>query len=158
MDLSSVTAVYLLHILMIRNISFKDVESITKWIMQSCALYDSDIKFYLIFLLAVLLFHPSHGSEALSCCPWVYTPVSSKHGWYSFRFLSVDNWFCCVLVSLDPHLLVIRLSQVILGEEVAASKLTIFDIAKQICDAVQARAGQGLIMKITYERLCNHVF
>ena len=36
-------------------------------------------------------------------------------------------------------------SQVILGEEVAASKLTIFDISKQICDAVQARAGQGLI-------------
>lgn len=33
--------------------------------------------------------------------------------------------------------------QVILGEEVAASKLTIFDITKQICDAVQARAGQG---------------
>ncbi|GJN22025.1 hypothetical protein PR202_gb09554 [Eleusine coracana subsp. coracana] len=30
--------------------------------------------------------------------------------------------------------------KVILGEEVAASKLTIFDITKQICDAVQARA------------------
>jgi pyrophosphate--fructose-6-phosphate 1-phosphotransferase len=34
--------------------------------------------------------------------------------------------------------------KVILGEEVAASKLTLFDITKQICDAVQARAGQGL--------------
>lgn len=34
--------------------------------------------------------------------------------------------------------------QVILGEEVAALKLTLFDITKQICDAVQARAGQGL--------------
>lgn len=33
--------------------------------------------------------------------------------------------------------------QVILGEEVAASKLTLFDITKQICDAVQARAVQG---------------
>ncbi|PPR94298.1 hypothetical protein GOBAR_AA26372 [Gossypium barbadense] len=31
---------------------------------------------------------------------------------------------------------------VILGEEVAASKLTLFDITKQICDAVQARAEQ----------------
>jgi pyrophosphate--fructose-6-phosphate 1-phosphotransferase len=31
---------------------------------------------------------------------------------------------------------------VILGEEVTASKLTIFDIIKQICDAVQARAEQ----------------
>lgn len=34
----------------------------------------------------------------------------------------------------------------ILGEEVTASKLTIFDIAKQICDAVQARAEQGLLL------------
>ncbi|KAG1326805.1 Pyrophosphate--fructose 6-phosphate 1-phosphotransferase subunit alpha [Cocos nucifera] len=32
--------------------------------------------------------------------------------------------------------------KVILGEEVALSKLTIFDITKQICDAVQARAEQ----------------
>jgi pyrophosphate--fructose-6-phosphate 1-phosphotransferase len=29
-----------------------------------------------------------------------------------------------------------------LGEEVALSKLTLFDITKQICDAVQARAAQ----------------
>jgi len=43
------------------------------------------------------------------------------------------------------------LSQVILGEEVAASKLTIFDIAKQICDAVQARAVEGLVMKTIYD-------
>lgn len=34
--------------------------------------------------------------------------------------------------------------QVILGEEVAASKLTIFDITQQICDAVQARAEHGI--------------
>ncbi|GJM99883.1 hypothetical protein PR202_ga17022 [Eleusine coracana subsp. coracana] len=33
--------------------------------------------------------------------------------------------------------------KVILGEEVAASKLTIFDITKQICDAVQARYEKG---------------
>ncbi|KAI3797091.1 hypothetical protein L1987_39782 [Smallanthus sonchifolius] len=32
--------------------------------------------------------------------------------------------------------------KVILGEEVAASNLTIFDLTKQICDAVQARAEQ----------------
>lgn len=36
-----------------------------------------------------------------------------------------------------------ELLQVILGEEVAASKLTLFDLTKQICDAVQARAEQG---------------
>lgn len=34
--------------------------------------------------------------------------------------------------------------QVILGEEVAASKLTLFEITKQITDAVQTRAEQGL--------------
>lgn len=33
--------------------------------------------------------------------------------------------------------------QVILGEEVAASKLTLFDISTRICDAVQDRAAQG---------------
>lgn len=33
-------------------------------------------------------------------------------------------------------------NMVILAEEVAASKLTLFDITKQICDAVQARAEQ----------------
>ncbi|KAL8233125.1 hypothetical protein R6Q57_002903 [Mikania cordata] len=35
-----------------------------------------------------------------------------------------------------------KASHVILAEEAAASKLTIFDITKQICDAVQARAEQ----------------
>ena len=34
-------------------------------------------------------------------------------------------------------------AQVFLGEEVSMSKLTIFDITKQICDAVQARAEKG---------------
>uniref|UniRef100_A0A2P2MDS8 Uncharacterized protein MANES_18G001100 n=1 Tax=Rhizophora mucronata TaxID=61149 RepID=A0A2P2MDS8_RHIMU len=33
-------------------------------------------------------------------------------------------------------------NMVILGEEVAVSKLTLFDLTKQICDAVQARAQQ----------------
>jgi hypothetical protein len=34
--------------------------------------------------------------------------------------------------------------QVILGEEVAQSKLTLFEISRKISDAVQARAEQGL--------------
>jgi len=42
------------------------------------------------------------------------------------------------------HLSLIRFMQVILGEEVAASKLTLFEITKQITDAVQTRAEQGL--------------
>ncbi|KAJ4841318.1 hypothetical protein Tsubulata_025704, partial [Turnera subulata] len=40
-------------------------------------------------------------------------------------------------------------NMVICGEEVAASKLNLFDLTQQICDAVQARAGQeGLIESI----------
>lgn len=35
------------------------------------------------------------------------------------------------------------LLQVVLSEEVASSKLTLFDITKRICDAVQARAEKG---------------
>jgi len=34
-------------------------------------------------------------------------------------------------------------TQVLLGEEVANSKLTLFDVTKQICDAIQARGEQG---------------
>lgn len=34
--------------------------------------------------------------------------------------------------------------QVILGEEVAFSKLTLKEIISKICDGVQARAAQGL--------------
>lgn len=63
------------------------------------------------------------------------------------------------MLSVGSYLRVMWLSQVILGEEVTASKLTIFDITKQICDAVQARAGQGLIIRTS---LCivgsSHVF
>jgi hypothetical protein len=36
------------------------------------------------------------------------------------------------------------LVQVILGEEVATSKMTLFDVTKQICDAIQARGEQGM--------------
>jgi pyrophosphate--fructose-6-phosphate 1-phosphotransferase len=34
-------------------------------------------------------------------------------------------------------------NMVILGEEVATSKMTLFDVTKQICDAIQARGEQG---------------
>lgn len=44
--------------------------------------------------------------------------------------------------------------QVILGEEVAASKLTLFDLTKQICDAVQARAEQGFGLSHGLTGLC----
>ncbi|KAI9073671.1 hypothetical protein K1719_044335 [Acacia pycnantha] len=52
---------------------------------------------------------------------------------------------CTDALSAEKYYYFIRLmgrkaSHVILGEEVAASKLTLFDITKQIADAVQARA------------------
>lgn len=100
------------------------------------------------YVLPVLLLRPSHGPEAFTCCPWVYTSVSSKHG---ILFKHIQSKLL-VMISIDSYLHVMPLPQVILGEEVTASKLTIFDITKQICDAVQARAGQGLIIRTS---LCN---
>ncbi|OEL34887.1 Pyrophosphate--fructose 6-phosphate 1-phosphotransferase subunit alpha [Dichanthelium oligosanthes] len=58
--------------------------------------------------------------------------------------------------------------KVILGEEVAASKLTIFDITKQICDAVQARAEkdknhgvvlipEGLVESVSAENISSQL-
>ncbi|GER47788.1 per1-like family protein, partial [Striga asiatica] len=43
---------------------------------------------------------------------------------------------------------------VILAEEVAASKLTLFDITKQICDAAQARGEQGCVGNKFFQH-CN---
>lgn len=48
--------------------------------------------------------------------------------------------------------------QVILGEEVAASKLTLFDLTTQICDAVQARAQQGLVEFIVSNLIFGNSF
>lgn len=67
------------------------------------------------------------------------------------RFSSMTLFYfhqSCSLKDLSIHHLNINdyaHLQVILGEEVAASKLTLFDLTTQICDAVQARAQQGLI-------------
>lgn len=67
------------------------------------------LSFTFFCLLAVLLLHPSYGSKALSCCPWVYPPVSSKHGWlFLIPFLNVANWSFCVPVCLDSHLHLMR--------------------------------------------------
>ncbi|CAH8382126.1 unnamed protein product [Eruca vesicaria subsp. sativa] len=72
--------------------------------------------------------------------------------------------------ALGSHLLfptpithsMLGVATVILGEEVTASKLTIFDITKQICDAVQARAVQGLnrtsLFSIGSDVYCSDVF
>ncbi|GJY26462.1 hypothetical protein Tco_0401188 [Tanacetum coccineum] len=43
---------------------------------------------------------------------------------------------------MDDSFVASHVALVILGKEVAASKLTIFDLTKQICDAIQAKTEQ----------------
>lgn len=65
---------------------------------------------------------------------------------------------CCLLSILwiCDHKVFEIFWQVILAEEVAASKLTLFDITKQICDAVQARAEQGMqLLLFCYFSICG---
>lgn len=98
-----------------------------------------------VFFLAVLLLYSHDGAEGFSCGIGVCSSITSEYGldFSTFRlcFLSCCKFF---LHLFEP----VSYVQVILGEEVAASKLTIFDITKQICDAVQARAekGRGLLL------------
>lgn len=94
--------------------------------------------------LLVLLFHPSYGTQGITCCFGMHPPVPSKHGIYCPIILSHHLWLIVPLFHADKLVHNVLYAQVILGEEVAASKLTLFEITKQISDAVQARAEQGL--------------
>ncbi|CAD6242672.1 unnamed protein product [Miscanthus lutarioriparius] len=61
--------------------------------------------------------------------------LSAEKYYYLIRLMGRKASHVALECALQSHP-----NMVILGEEVAASKLTIFDITKQICDAVQARA------------------
>ncbi|XP_076919534.1 pyrophosphate--fructose 6-phosphate 1-phosphotransferase subunit alpha-like [Bidens hawaiensis] len=61
--------------------------------------------------------------------------VSAEKYYYFVRLMGQKSSHLALECTLQSHP-----NMVILGEEVVASKLTIFDITKQICDAVQARA------------------
>ncbi|CAL9127522.1 unnamed protein product [Musa textilis] len=61
--------------------------------------------------------------------------LSAEKYYYFIRLMGRKASHVAMECTLQSHP-----NMVILGEEVAASKLTIFDITKQICDAVQARA------------------
>ncbi|ONK68734.1 uncharacterized protein A4U43_C05F15370 [Asparagus officinalis] len=63
--------------------------------------------------------------------------LSAEKYYYFIRLMGRKASHVALECTLQSHP-----NMVILGEEVAASKLTIFDITKQICDAVQARAEQ----------------
>ncbi|OMP04033.1 hypothetical protein CCACVL1_02208, partial [Corchorus capsularis] len=63
--------------------------------------------------------------------------LSAEKYYYFIRLMGRKHSHVALECTLQSHP-----NMVILGEEVAASKLTLFDITKQICDAVQARAAQ----------------
>ncbi|KAK6939168.1 Phosphofructokinase domain [Dillenia turbinata] len=63
--------------------------------------------------------------------------LSAEKYYYFIRLMGRKASHVALECTLQSHP-----NMVILGEEVAASKLTLFDITKQVCDAVQARAEQ----------------
>lgn len=103
-------------------------------------------------MVAVLLLYPTYGETSLTCVTRMRSAVSSEHGMCRF-FDSVCEACSCMLTisgSVVSYLVTIiilwsicHLVQVLLGEEVATSKLTLFDVTKQLCDAIQARGEQG---------------
>ncbi|KAK3425109.1 hypothetical protein EUGRSUZ_F01823 [Eucalyptus grandis] len=66
--------------------------------------------------------------------------LSAEKYYYFIRLMGRKASHVALECTLQSHP-----NMVILGEEVAASKLTLFDLAKQLCDAVQARAEQGFL-------------
>nr|DAD46463.1 TPA_asm: hypothetical protein HUJ06_016400 [Nelumbo nucifera] len=63
--------------------------------------------------------------------------LSAEKYYYFIRLMGRRASHVALECALQSHP-----NMVILGEEVASSKLTLFDITKQICDAIQARAEQ----------------
>ncbi|OAY50359.1 pyrophosphate--fructose 6-phosphate 1-phosphotransferase subunit alpha [Manihot esculenta] len=63
--------------------------------------------------------------------------LSAEKYYYFIRLMGRKASHVALECTLQSHP-----NMVILGEEVASSKLTLFDLTKQICDAVQARAEQ----------------
>ncbi|KAF8406759.1 hypothetical protein HHK36_008851 [Tetracentron sinense] len=63
--------------------------------------------------------------------------LSAEKYYYFIRLMGRKASHVALECTLQSHP-----NMVILGEEVASSKLTLFDLTKQICDAVQSRAEQ----------------
>ena len=97
--------------------------------------------------MIVLLLYSPDGTQGFSCGIGMCSSITSEHGmFFSALACGLSQFFCLHSFELVSY------AQVILGEEVAASKLTIFDITKQICDAVQARAEKGWSTSLLYLR------
>jgi pyrophosphate--fructose-6-phosphate 1-phosphotransferase len=64
--------------------------------------------------------------------------LSAEKYYYFIRLMGRQASHISLECALQSHS-----NMVILGEEVATSKMTLFDVTKQICDAIQARGEQG---------------
>ncbi|KAF3340755.1 Pyrophosphate--fructose [Carex littledalei] len=84
---------------------------------------------------ASLCFSPVNAQLISNVCT---DALSAEKYYYFIRLMGRKASHVALECALQSHP-----NMVILGEEVAASKLTIFDLAQQICDAVQARAEIG---------------
>jgi len=117
---------------------------------------------------AVLLLHQAYGKASISYFIGMCSPVTFQHGndgkrcpfavkcaWkknaYTFSPGS-DRSVDWIMISGAGHDVGI---QVILGEEVATSKMTLFDVTKQICDAIQARGEQGTMKPPSFVTLLS---
>jgi hypothetical protein len=117
---------------------------------------------------AVLLLHQAYGKASISYFIGMCSPVTFQHGndgkrcpfavkcaWkknaYTFSPGS-DQSVDWIMISCAGHDVGI---QVILGEEVATSKMTLFDVTKQICDAIQARGEQGTMKPPSFVTLLS---
>jgi hypothetical protein len=80
-------------------------------------------------MIVLLLYSPDR-TQGFSCGIGMCSSITSKHGMF-FPYLPVT---CHIFFS--HYFKLVSCAQVILGQEVAASKLTIFDITKLICDVV----------------------
>lgn len=75
--------------------------------------------------------------------PW-NAPFSLIQIWYVYTEKEHLEYLFTIILCKNKIYSFVTNGQVILSEEVAASKLTLYDITKQICDAVQARAELGI--------------
>ncbi len=117
---------------------------------------------------AVLLLHQAYGKASISYFIGMCSPVTFQHGndgkrcpfavkcaWKknAYTFSPGSDWSVdWIMISGAGHDVGI---QVILGEEVATSKMTLFDVTKQICDAIQARGEQGTMKPPSFVTLLS---
>ena len=139
---------------------YDDCEAMIKWLFHVCFI----CKKYNQVLLKMLPKVFSYEFELLNLIsdpPCVFTlndSITTLFAWWDARLLMwhwnvlfnhIQTWYVFSLLACDlshffsHYFELVSCAQVILGEEVAASKLTIFDITKQICDVVQARVEKG---------------